>query len=238
MTMDRRLFLAALAGLAATPALAQTADPASDAAVAAIQTEVEDIVARFMAAAGDLVAGFATPKVVISFTEQLSWIEEDGSAVHTAAWVQAPPDFQSLFASWLGDAPPMTPDKFFSEVFNAFLVPHEMSHFVDAKRGHLDNGGRLYDGEVHANRVAVAFWLGQPGGEARMQSLMQAVAVVEGNLASPVPEGQDRITYFQDNYAALGGNPPAYGWYQFRMFLDAWDKRAEKDFHTLLAEGA
>jgi hypothetical protein len=113
-----------------------------------------------------------------------------------------------------------------------------MSHFVDAKRNNLRNGGRLYDGEVHANRVAVAFWLTQPGGKARMERLMSAVEIVESHLPSPVPEGQDRIAYFEANYEKLGSNPPAYGWYQFRMFLDAWALRDDKDFKTLLAQGA
>ncbi|MDV6330092.1 hypothetical protein [Asticcacaulis sp. 201] len=231
--MDRRIFLSGLTALIATSARADDA-----AAVATIQSAVEQIVAQFMISAGDLVKGFATPKVVVSFTPELSWIKPDGTEVHTAAWVQCPPDFQGFIASLLGPTPPMAPGLFFGEVFNAFLVPHEMSHFVDAKRNNLRNGGRLYDGEVHANRVAVAFWLGQPGGRARIERLMAAVAVVESNLPNPVPDGQDRIAYFQDNYEKLGSNPAAYGWYQFRMFLDAWALRDEKDFKTLLAQGA
>lgn len=229
--MHRRAFLTALAAMAATPAFA-------DDSVAAVQAEVEAIVARFMSEAGPLVDGMTAPRVIVSFTPQLSWIQEDGSEVHTVAWSQCPPDFKGFISSLLGPTPPMEPGLFFHEVFNAFLVPHEMSHFFDQKSGRLENGGRLYDGEVHANRVAVAFWRTQPGGEERMERLMAAVEVVESNLPSPVPAGQDRIAYFQENYAALGGDPAAYGWYQFRMFLDAWALRNEKDFRTLLAEGA
>ncbi|ESQ90477.1 hypothetical protein [Asticcacaulis benevestitus] len=232
--MNRRIFISSVAALLASPAIA--ADNA--AAVGVIQAEVEQIVATFMTSAGDLVKGFTTPKVVVSFTPELSWIKPDGSEVHTVAWVQCPPDFQSFIASLLGDTPIMAPDVFFGDVFNTFLVPHEMSHFVDAKRDNLRNGGRFYDGEVHANRVAVAFWLSQTGGKARMERLMSAVEVVESHLPSPVPEGQDRIAYFQENYTKLGSDPAAYGWYQFRMFLDAWALRDEKDFKTLLEQGA
>lgn len=232
--IDRRIFIAGLTACLAGPAVAEDTTET----VAVIQSQVEDIVAQFMISAGDLVKGFATPKVVLGFTPELSWIKPDGSEVHTAAWVQCPPEFQGFIASLLGDTPPMAPGVFFGEVFNAFLVPHEMSHFVDAKRDNLRNGGRLYDGEVHANRVAVAFWLTQPDGKARMERLMSAVEVVESHLPSPVPEGQDRIAYFEANYEKLGSDPAAYGWYQFRMFLDAWALRDEHDFQTLLAAGA
>lgn len=231
--MHRRTFLAMAALLTATPAFARVDDP-----LATVQAEVEDIVRRFMIEAGPIVKDFPTPRVVLSFTPALSWIKEDGSEIHTVAWSQCPSDFQGFIASLLGQPPIADPAWFFSEVFNAFLVPHEMSHFVDAKSGRLENGGRLYDGEVHANRVAVAFWLTQPGGEARLSKLMDVVRVVQGNLPNPVPVGEDRVAFFQKNYAALGANPAAYGWYQFQMFLDAWALKDQKDFKTLLAEGA
>ncbi|MDQ1193873.1 hypothetical protein QE419_002639 [Brevundimonas vesicularis] len=67
---------------------------------------------------------------------------------------------------------------------------------------------------------------------------MAAVRTVWETMSSPVPLGADRVTYFQDNHSALLSDPSAYGWYQLRMFLDAWDRRDEDDFRTLLAAGA
>ena len=232
---DRRAVLAALFGLAARNALA--ALPAASAplpAVAAVQAEVEALVARFMGRAKALLPGVAAPRVVVAFTPQLSWIEEDGHAIHTVEWTQCPPGMQGFFASLLGDAPAMRAPRFFHEVFNVFLVPHEMSHFVDARRGQLKNGGNYYGGEVHANRVAVAFWLGEPGGRERIGTLMDVVAQALARMPSPVPAGADKARYFNDNYLALLDDASKYGWYQFRMFLDAWERRAEADFDTLL----
>jgi len=44
---------------------------------------------------------------------------------------------QQFFAGLPGEAPAMPPAQFFHEVFNVFPVPHEMSHFVHARRGAL-----------------------------------------------------------------------------------------------------
>ena len=232
---DRRTALGALLGLAAGHALgAAPAASSPSATVIAVQTEVESLVARFMVRARALLLGVAAPRVVVSFTPQLSWIEDDGSAIHTVEWSQCPPGMQAFFASLLGDKPALPAPLFFHEVFNAFLVPHEMSHFVDARRGQLKNGGDFYGGEVHANRVAVAFWLGEPGGRERIGRLMDSVAQALARMPSPVPAGQDKARYFNENYLHLLDDASKYGWYQFRMFLDAWERRDETDFDTLV----
>lgn len=233
--VDRRAVLATwmLAGWGIARADAGGA-PAASSDVGAVQAEVEAMVARFMARASAVLPGVAAPKVVIAFTPQLSWIEEDGSAIHTVEWSQCPPDMQGFFASLLGETPALPPPQFFREVFNAFLVPHEMSHFVDARRGHLKNGGDFYRGEVHANRVAVAFWLGETGGRERMARLMNVVAQALARMDSPVPPGADQAAYFNEHYLALLDDASKYGWYQFRMFLDAWEKRDEADFDALV----
>ncbi len=230
--VDRRAVLAALLLAASGPGRAATAgDPA---AIAAARAEVEAIVARFIARARPILPGIQAPRVVVSFTPQLSWIEEDGSAIHTVEWSQCPKGMQGFFASLLGDAPAMAAPQFFHDVFNVFLVPHEMSHFVDAKRGRLKNGGDFYGGEVHANRVAVAFWLGETGGKERMARLMNVVAQALGRMDTPVPPGADKARYFNEHYLALLDDASKYGWYQFRMFLDAWERRDEADFDALV----
>jgi hypothetical protein len=231
--IDRRALLAALIWTAAGGSLAAPA-AASPATTPAVQAEVEAIVSRFMQRAQPVLPGVAAPKVVVSFTPQLSWIEEDGSAIHTVEWTQCPPPMQQFFAGLLGDAPSMPPARFFHEVFNVFLVPHEMSHFVDARRGALKNGGDFYGGEVHANRVAVAFWLGEPGGRERLARLMDAVAKAHARMDSPVPTGADKAVYFNEHYLALLDDASKYGWYQFRMFLDAWEKRDKDGFEHLV----
>lgn len=229
--LDRRAFLAS--GLATALAVGQAAN-GSPLAIEAARIEVEAIVARFMARARATLPGVNVPMVVIAFTPQLSWIEEDGSAIHTVEWSQCPPGMQGFFASLLGDTPAMPAAVFFREVFNAFLVPHEMSHFVDARRGNLKNGGDFYRGEVHANRVAVAYWLGEEGGRERMARLMDVVEQALAHMVSPVPAGTDKAVYFNDHYRSLLGDASKYGWYQFRMFLDAWEKRDSDDFEALV----
>ena len=99
--LHRRTVLSALLAFAATPPRA--AAPAPSPAVTAVQHEVESLVALFMARARALLPGVAAPRVVVSFTPQLSWIEDDGSATHTVEWSQCPPGVPGFFASLLGD---------------------------------------------------------------------------------------------------------------------------------------
>jgi hypothetical protein len=49
-----------------------------------------------------------------------------------------------------------------------------------------------------------------------------------------VPPGADKAAYFNEHYLALLDDASKYGWYQFRMFLDAWEKRDEADFDALV----
>jgi hypothetical protein len=82
--------------------------------------------------------------------------------------------------------------------------------------------------------VAVAYWLGEAGGRERMARLMDVVAQALARMNSPVPAGTDKAVYFNEHYLALLGDASKYGWYQFRMFLDAWDKRDGDDFEALV----
>jgi len=235
---NRRAFIAGAIVCSAAPAFAAmpVPDSVSD-PVARTVSAVEAIVGRFMKRAGTMAQGITAPKVFVSFTPQLSWLSEDGNSLHTVAWSQCPPEFQGFIADLVKGAD-MTPEAFFTEVFNAFLVPHEMSHFFDMRRGLFGEREKFYQGEVQANRVAVAFWLGELGGYKRLKTLMRTVQTVLDHLPNPVPAGQDRVAYFNTNYEKLSEDAAVYGWYQFRMFLDAWDMRASGDFKKLLAHSA
>lgn len=167
-TVERRFFLLGAVGLGvlSTPAVSAARTQPS-VRVSAIQKSVEGLVARFMARAGPVLAPYTPPQVTVGFTPQLSWIDVDektGAHLQTVAWEQCPADLQAAFAEWVGPLAPMTPEAFFGEVFNAFLIGHEMGHFADIERGVIGDESKRFQSEVYANRIAVAFWLGEPGG--------------------------------------------------------------------------
>jgi len=72
-----------------------------------------------------------------------------------------PPSVRGFFASVSegSDAP-----EFYRAGFYNFLIPHEMSHFVDYERGRGPTAEQRYDSELKANRIAVAFWIARAGG--------------------------------------------------------------------------
>ena len=231
--IDRRAFIAlGVASAFARPSWAQ-----DDADVSKVKAEVERIVAAFLEEAGAAAGGLQPPRVFVDFTPQLIWAEWPSNEVHTATWSQCPEPLRDSIASLLGDDAPMSPSEFFYEVFNGFLVAHEMSHLVDFAHGREHAPGSLYADEARANRAAVAFWLTQPGGRERLSRLMGVVETIWSRLPSPAPAGADAVAYFEENYEQLGASFEAYGWYQFRMFLDAWSARDSNTLAEILTEG-
>lgn len=120
----------------------------------------------------------------------------------------------------------------FADIFNSLLVPHEMGHWTQ----HLSRRALTLDFwemEVEANRLALAFWSLDPDQAQRLPARVEAFTGFLGDLPNPVPEGQTPRDYFNANYAALGADPAAYGWFQGAFMREAWDRRGEADFCDL-----
>ncbi len=237
--MDRRAFvavasMASVFALAARPdaALAETdlTDPA------AIKAHVEGLVREFL----ERVPGgpaFEAPSVSVGFTPGLSWMSSvKPHVMHVAPWEQCPPPVQAFFAS-VQDAASGDASGFYRAGFYNFLIPHEMSHFVDYERGQGPAPEQRHDSELKANRVAVAFWMERPGGLEWLSGFIPLIEAARAKLPVPVPAGEDPTAYFNANYQALMANPVAYAWFQWRMVAEAWERRDEADFATLVGRG-
>ena len=86
-----------------------------------------------------------------------------------------------------------------------------------------------------ANRLAVAFWRTQPGGERFLAELERLATRTAALLPDPTPAGQDPVAYFGANYQTLGRDPLKYGFYQFRFMRDALRDRSRLDFARMVA---
>lgn len=231
IAIDRRLFLGSVFAVATVPGAGLAEPDLTDPAT--IQAHVEGLIQAFL----ERIPGahdFEAPTVSVAFTPGLSWMSSNKPHVmHIAPWEQCPPPVQGFFASVTGEDAP----NFYREGFYNFLIPHEMSHFVDYERGRGPASEQRYESELKANRVAVAFWIDRPNG---LEWLSGFIPLIEGALARlpvPVPAGEEPKAYFNANYQALLANPVAYAWFQWQMVLDAWARRDEADFATLVGEG-
>ena len=184
-----------------------------------LREEVEAIVSDFVDASRDVGCHLpALPKVEIRNTPGLIFIR--GGVVTVPSWSDCSADVIRIFEQWATAAGRgCNSEQFFRETFNWFLVAHELGHFVQRFQGRKLS---YWDGEVDANMIAVAYW--QAKGEAeRLQTLIKWAERVGASLPDPVPEGEDPVAFFNSNYAKLGQNPNAYGYFQFAFFKEAYD---------------
>ena len=172
------------------------------------------------------------PAVEVRNTPQLIFFAGRTNRIVVPWWSTSPPEMRVVFRTFSGgdgtDA-----EYFFTAFFNRFLVAHEAAHWFQAQAGRREP--TLYENENAANRLAVAFWRTQPGGEAFLASLERMADVAASNLPDPTPVGQDPVAYFGANYQTLGRNPLQYGYYQFTFMRDALRARHSLDFARLVA---
>ncbi len=232
ISVDRRLFLAGLSTLAASPTWSQV--PSALTEPAAIKAHVRGLVEEFIARLPGA-PGYESPQVRIAFTPQLAWISyARPHVIHIAPWEQLPAGFQAFFASLLDDPTDPAVADFYRAGFYSFLVPHEMAHFVDFQRGRGTETDQLYQNELRANRVAVALWAERPGGMDWLSDFIPTIRRARARLPVPVPDDEDPPAFFNANYETLGADPAVYAWFQYGMFLEAWRRRGETDFAALV----
>lgn len=230
--LNRLQFTASALAVLAMPRVALAAD--TPPAPTAAQTAVEGIVADFSARAhaAGLPATVVTPVVVFRTTPALSVFTPQGILI--AQWSELPPPAQAQFDAWAAVAgSSWTGARLFEEMFHWFLVPHEMTHWVQTRGGTQRLTDR-YATEVEANRVAVAYWRRSDAGRARLDALAAGLTSLHAKMPSPVPTGADPAQYFQTNYGTLAVDPNAYGWYQLRMVIDAYRAADAPPFDTAL----
>ena len=173
----------------------------------------------------------STPAVEVRNTPQLISFLQNSNQVVIPDWETAPMEMKSVFRTFAGGGDTEA-EQFFRAFFNRFLIAHEAAHWFQAHADRRES--TLYANENAANRLAVAFWRTQPGGERFLSELEGRADRAASNLADPTPAGQDAVTYFGANYQALAREPLKYGYYQFRFMRDAIRARSELHFDRLV----
>lgn len=219
------LLFGLLASLWATSATAQST-PANS-----LSAQGESIRDRFVAAVRACgVEPAFIPAVVVETRPSLVSYDTRDRAVRMSRWEELDEGMQGLMSAWAAEGTlGLSPDMMFDEIFNRFLLAHELGHYLEHMSGRL-NAIDLWESEVEANRIAVAFWSSQPD---EADQLAARVANFNGfleGMPSPVPQGEDAHAYFVANYERLGSDAAAYGWYQGAFLRTAWAQRDERDF--------
>lgn len=188
------------------------------------QTSNDSIVRRQTALRDDYInkikaVGFTPslkpPPIVLN--NPRSWGNYDDSAniIETCDWKTLPPEQKAVFAAFANKAGNgMTAERFFQLAVYQWIFVHEISHWWRACQHQT---AEPYENEKAANRLASAYWRQRDSSFYRFM-LGVFKGVVE-NSPSPVPPGQAKEKYLNDNYQKLPGGQ-AYSWYQSIMIIE------------------
>ena len=172
----------------------------------ALRAGAQDIVSAF-AAEVTRVRGAPladVPTVLVRNTSGLIRFLTPTNQVMVPWWDTTPPEMRAVFRTFAGGGD-REAEHLFRAFFNRFLIAHEAAHWFQYRANRQEP--TLYANENMANRLAVAFWRTQPGGEALLDELERLAGRAAANLPDPTPAGEDPVAYFGANYERLGPDP-------------------------------
>jgi hypothetical protein len=182
--------------------------------IIARQTALRDEFINKIKAIG-LTPNLAAPAIVVD--NPRSWGNYDDSAniVETCDWSTLPAEQRAVFANFAekrGNG--MTGEQFFRLSVYQWIFVHELSHWWRACQHET---AAPYENEKAANRLASAYW--RQRDPSFYQFMLSVFKAVVDTRPSPVPPGQSKEKYLDDNYQNLPGGA-AYSWYQSIMIVE------------------
>jgi hypothetical protein len=230
------VLLIALFSLAASPlrlssqtAAAPPANASADEAAMARLVALRDSFISQIKAEG-FQPSLAPPKIVLDNPPSFGRYEDDKNLLHIAAWSALSPEDQARFTRIAGIMTPgKTGEQEFEDGVHHWVFVHELGHWWQACQQKAN--ANHYSVEYGANRIAAAYWrLKDP---ALMENTAKRMATISSILTDPVPAGQTKEKFFNENYEQLAPTP-AYRWFQYSMVLGAQAEKPLPSFKQTL----
>ncbi|ADL01322.1 hypothetical protein [Brevundimonas subvibrioides] len=223
----------ALAGVT-NPVSAQTTGPAQD-----VGDSIRDRFVAAVEACGTALS--STPGVVVDTSSSIDiHYSPDDRSIHLGRWADLDTDSRGVIEAWASKGTMgLSPEQMFSETFNSIMAPHELGHFLQDISGRSASLG-MWDGELEANRIAVAFWAMQPGADGRVVERVGNITPLMDDVPDPVPAEEDPKAFFETHYDAfMRGedgplNPVTYSWFQARLLTTALEEPEAYPFCDLV----
>jgi hypothetical protein len=152
------------------------------------------------------------PTVNIQTGSYLIKWDEPNQGIILPFWDELFDEQKELFKTLKGE----NAEEFFISLFNWFLIPHELGHFINPMEDSLSP----YKKEQAANEFAVAFFLSQKENQEKMDYIEKSLPEVLELLPKIDFNNFTEEEYFNMNYTKLGSNPNAYGYFQFKFILN------------------
>ena len=209
---------------------APTAETASNAEVMAKLTALRDTFISAIKADG-FRTRLPAPTIVMDNPPSYGNFENDKNLLHIAVWSALTEQQRSRFehlSELIKNG--KSGQQIFEDSVHHWVFVHELGHWWQACQRKISSNH--YSVEYGANRVAAAFW--RQTDPDLMKQTEDRMALVIRTLQSPMPEGQAKETYFNDNYEKLGPTP-GYIWFQYTMVLSVQAERPLPSFKQTLA---
>lgn len=188
------------------------------------QTSKDSIVRRQKALRDDYInkikaTGFTPslnpPKIILDNPRSWGNFDDSANAIETCDWNTLPPEQRAVFANFASrEGNGMTGETFFQLAVYKWIFVHELGHWWRACQHQT---AEPYEEEKAANRLASAYWRQRDPSFYRF--MLGVFKEVVQNSPSPVPSGQSKEKYLDDNYQKLPGGQ-AYSWYQSIMIVE------------------
>jgi hypothetical protein len=188
------------------------------------QTSKDSIVRRQAALRDDYIhkikaMGFipslSPPKIILDNPRSWGNYDDSANTIETCDWHTLPPEQRAVFADFANKkGNGMTGERFFQLAVYQWIFVHELSHWWRACQHQT---AEPYENEKAANRLASAYW--RERDPSFYKFMLSVFSGVVGNSPSPVPPGQSKEKYLNDNYQKLPGGQ-AYSWYQSIMIIE------------------
>lgn len=231
----RRHFTRALGGFAAIAVVAgsplRAATPPTPGAVDSVEQQALAIRDRFIGALRSCgVRPSFIPSVAVHYNPGIVSYTFADRTVHLTPWSELPAPLKGMMAGWakagtLG----LDPENQFREIFDTFLVAHELGHYLQMMSGRKAQLDR-WESEVEANRIAIAFWSRETGGGRSVATRVENITRFLGTFPNPVPEGTTPKDFFNTRYMQISSQPQVYGWFQGAFMRTAWAEHRNNDF--------
>lgn len=170
------------------------------------------------------------PQVVMDNPPSFGNYDDSTNTLHTSDWKTLPDEDKQLFVR-SGKRYGYSGEDYFESSAHRWIFIHELGHWWRAcQRQETDS----YSSEMAADRIDIAYW--READTAYSAFSRQRFENYLKTIPNPVPPGQDKQKYLNENYGKLP--VPVYIWYQATTIVDGYNETPIATFkETIVRSG-
>jgi hypothetical protein len=167
------------------------------------------------------------PEIIMDNPPSFGNYQDATNTLHTSDWQTLPDSDKELFVR-AGKRYNMSGELYFGSSAHRWIFIHELGHWWRACQQQVTDS---YSSEMAANRIDIAYW--RETDTAYSAFSRQRFENYVKFMPNPVPEGQDKKKYLNENYGKLP--VLAYIWYQATMIVDGYNETPLPTFKESIA---